>query len=72
MDEKARVQRRTKELAEAALVFPWINISVSQYRVQTSFWMLSDRQGPIRAVRSDGAERRRRLTAKGMLRINWH
>ena len=45
-------------------------MSVSQYRVQISSSMLSDGQGPTGAARSSGAERRRRLTAKGMLMMN--
>lgn len=47
-----------------------INMRVSQYRVQTSSWVLSDLQGPTGAVRSGGAQRRRRLTAKVTLRMN--
>ena len=39
----------------------------SQYGVHTNSWMLFDLQRPIGAVRSDGAKRRRRLTAKEIL-----
>ena len=45
-----------------------MNRRVSQYDVLSSSWLLFDLQRPIRAIRNAGAERRRRLTAKEILK----
>ena len=72
---KIWLSRHRSARAETSSVFQLeyqfeIKMRVSQYLILTSCWMLRAPQCPTGAVRSGGAERRRRLTAKVMVRVD--